>query len=230
MGIVIRTMYSNQNWQARCIKPGEDPKCTCFTSQVNIDSPKKEDEVCSGNCWEKDIRVNYRWGCTPKGRTFARAYKGMEVFFVYKPFMGNYTLWGTTKVKDVDACPVQSGKTFEDGYAFIHFESFEPLPRDKWVAGLSDKQLVGEVWRQGRFRYINREQEQYLEQLIQGEGISEGALNQPTVVPKKMDTMNFELMPSIRNSLDKIALEEGRTTEEIIREAIAEWLRSRKIQ
>jgi predicted transcriptional regulator len=34
-------------------------------------------------------------------------------------------------------------------------------------------------------------------------------------------------MPNIRKKLDQIAQNEGRTIEEIIREAIAEWLRAR---
>ncbi len=229
MGIVIRTMYNNQNWQAPCIKPGEDPECTCFTSQVNIKAPKEEDEVCSGNCWERYIRVDHRWGCTPQGRTFAQAYKGMKVFFVYKHLMGDYTIWGTTKVKDVDLFPMKSGKDYEAGFAFIHFEPFEPLPRDKWVLGLFDKQLVGEIWRQGRFRYIDREREQYLDRLIEGQGISEAAIKQPiSVIKNSMDVISIEIAAGIRKRLENVALNEGRTIEETIREAIAEWLRVRE--
>jgi hypothetical protein len=229
MGLVIRCMYNNQGWKAACLEPGEDWECKmCFVSLVNIRPPKEDDKVCSGYCWERYICQKYRWGCTPKGRTFAQAHKGMEVFFVYKHLLADdYTIWATTKVTDVDTSPMQTGKDFEDGYAFIHFEPFDQLPRAQWVSGLTAQQLVGNEWRQGRFRYIGKDREQYLEQLIQGKRAGENAIAQSPIEPNKSSITGVELMPNIRKRLDQIAQNEGRTIEEIIREAIAEWLRAR---
>jgi len=223
MGIVIRTLFNNQDWKAACVKPGDDPACLpCFTSQVNIKPPKQGDEVCSGDCWEQDICTKYRWGCTPQGRTFSQAYKGMKVFLVHKQFMGGYTIWGTTKVAAIDVTPIHNGVEGEDGYAFIHFDRFDPLPRERQVAGLSDKAIVGEMWRQGRFRYIDNEREQYLEQLISGENFS--AL---LTESEKFELLTVRLRPAVIKRIGQMAQMEGRTIEEIVREAIAEWLRTR---
>lgn len=226
MGLVIRCMYNNRGWKAPCVKPGKDPECElCFVSLVDIRPPKRDDEICSGHCWERYICTNYRWGCYPKGNTFARAYKGMKVFFVYKHLMRGYTIWGTTRVVSIDSEPMQTGKDFEDGYKFIHFEHFEQLPTDKWAPGLSDKQLVGADWRQGRFRYIDRDRELYLEKLIKGERpeVTQGA----TTTLSGTSVLNIEIMPHINDQLEKIAHQEGRQKDEIIREAIAEWLKGR---
>lgn len=228
MGIVIRCLYNNQDWKDACIRPGDDWECKmCFSSPVNIRPPKKDDEVCSGHCWERYLCIKYRWGCTPQGRTFAQAHKGMKVFLVYKHFMGDYTVWATTKVSDVDLEPMQTGVEDEDGFAFIHFEPFSPLPREQWAGNLSDRMLVDAEWRQGRFRYIDKEREDFLERLIKGEEIIERGLIR-SLEPTKDNVINIELMPNIRKRLDQVAQNEGRTVEEILREATAEWLRSRE--
>jgi hypothetical protein len=152
----------------------------------------------------------------------------MKVLFVYKHFAGDYTIWGTSRVVSVDLEPMQTGKDFEDGYKFIHFEPFQQLPKEEWVSGLSDNQLVGAEWRQGRFRYIDREQELHLEKLIKGE-TSEitqgGAITTP---PSGRSILNIEVSPHINERLEKIARQEGRQKDEIIRETIAEWLKERE--
>ncbi len=229
-GIVIRCMYNNQGWKALCVKPGEDLECErCFVPLVNIRPPKRDDKICSGNCWGRYICTDFKWGCYPKGNTFAQAYKGMKVFFVYKNLAGDYTIWGTTRVVNIDSEPMQTGKDFEDGYKFIHFEPFEQLPKDEWVSGLSDKHLVGAEWRRGRFRYIDRERELELEKLIKGETpeITQGGTI--TIPPSDTSVLNIEIMPHINEKLEKIAHQEGRQKDEIIREAIAEWLKSREL-
>jgi len=229
MGLVIRCLFNNQHWKDACIKPGDDWECKlCFTSPVNIKSPKANDEVCSGDCWERYLCRNYRWGCTPQGRTFAQAHKGMRVFFAYKHFMGDYTIWATTKVKEIDSSPMHTRIDGEEGFAFIHFEPFEPLPREKWVSDLSDQKLVGEMWRQGRFRYIDKDKEKYFDQLIQGVVKIEDASNSILGNPSKDNLVSFELKPNIKKRIDQYAQQEGRTIEEILRESIAEWLRVRE--
>lgn len=230
MGILIRTMYNNQGWKAPCNTPDKDRHCSlCFTPNVNIKPPSHGYEVCKGNCWERNIRIKYRWGCTPKGRKFGgRAYIGMKAFFVYKQPDGNYTLWGKTTVQSIDDRVLEDGDEFEKGYAFIHFSPFEVLPKDKWVRDRTDKQLVGEKWLMGRFRYIDTGRESYLEQLIQGgeaENLPEGPIITP---PLSSTTLNIKIMPNIDEKLEEIAYKEGRQKDEIVREALAEWLKGRE--
>ena len=229
MGIVIRTLYNNNNWSGPCDKPGDDPSCIpCFTSDVNIRPPKRDDVICSGHCWEQHLCTDYRWGCTPQGRTFAQAYKGMKVFLAHKRFMGGYTIWATTTVKSVDYTPMHTGIDGEDGFAFINFEPFSPLPTEKQATGLSDVDIVGTIWRQGRFRYINNSREAYLEKLMNQEEVSESVPNLVMEESKLYDNISIPLNRLIIKRVEEKALSEGRTKEEIIREAIAEWLRMRK--
>ena len=226
--IVIRCMYNNQGWNAPCIKPGTDSKCErCFNPKVQIRPPQWDDETCSGNCWERYVCKDYKWGCYPKGNSFTRAYVGMRVFFVYRNSDGFYTIWGTSKVASIDKLPMQTGRDFEDGYKFIRFEPFEQLPRDKWVSSIKDKQMVGQSWRQGRLRYIDSERELHLEKLIEGEKPEPIETSTDTVPPSANTTLSIDIMPHINEKLDKIAQQEGRHKEDIIREAIAEWIRNR---
>lgn len=231
MGLVIRCMYNNNDWKDACFKPGEDPKCElCFYPRVQIRPPNRDDkEKCSGECWERYICTKFRWGCTPQGNTFARAYVGMKVFFVFKQLSGNYTIWGTTKVVSIDREPVRTGKDFEDNFAFIHFEPFKPLPKENWVEGLSAKELVGKEWLQGRFRYIDEEKERYLERLIRGETpeMTQGSTIM-TSLSDSMTVLNIPMTVHINKRLDEIAQQEGRGKDEIIREAVAEWLKGRE--
>jgi hypothetical protein len=221
-------MYNNQGWKAACVKPGEDPECEpCFYPLVEIRPPKRGDKECSGNCWERYICTNFKWGCYPKGNTFAQAYIGMKVFFVFKQLSGSYTIWGTTRVASIDLDQMHTGKDFEDGYRFIHFEPFEQLSREKWVRNLLDTQLVGAMWRQGRFRYADRERELYLERLISGEKPELTQEFAVAVSPSGTSVLNIEVMSHINEKLEKFALQEGRKKDDIVREAIAEWLRER---
>ena len=227
-GIVIRCMYNNQGWKAACARPGEDRECEpCFYPLVQIRRPKRDDKDCSGNCWERYICTDFKWGCYPKGNTFAQAYVGMKVFFVFKQLSGNYTIWGTTKVVSIDSEPMQTGKDFEDGYRFIHFEPFEQLPKENWVRNVPDNQLVGAMWRQGRFRYIDSERALNLERLIKGETPNPTQNSTVTTSISGAHILNIEVMAHINERLEKIALQEGRKKDDIIREAIAEWLRER---
>ena len=230
MGIIIRTLYNNQGWQAPCNSPYKDMGCRlCFEPNVNIRPPSVADEICTGNCWERNLCVKYRWGCTPQGRTFGgRAYVDMKAFFVYKQLDGNYTLWGKTTVQSIDDRVLEEGEDDEKGFAFIHFSPFEPLSKDKWVRGLSAQQLVGKRWLMGRHRYIDTGRETYLEQIIE-EGKSETRPEGPIITPPPSGmTLNIKIMPNIEEKLEEIAYKEGRQKDEIVREAIAEWLKGRE--
>lgn len=229
MAMIIRVLYNNQDWQDRCQAPGKDSDCwQCYYPNVAIKPPKPYDEVCSGNCWEQRLRTEYRWGCTPHGRRYgSRAYPGATVFFVFKQRDGNYTLWGKTTVRSVDDKIVKAGRDDEVGFAFIHFNHFNPLPRHKWVKNLSDVQLIGGIWKRGRHRYIGADKERYLEQLIQGSLTGEQVDTTTIAPPSKTMSLHIELAPNIYKRLEGAAVEEGRQIEEIIREAIAEWLKDR---
>lgn len=232
MAIVIRVAYNNQNWEEPCKTPGKDGLCwLCFEDILEIIPPKRTDEVCSGHCWEQHLCIEYRWGCTPKGRIYGnRARPGIKVFFVFKQPDGNYTLWGKTTVHSVDDEIVEEGRDDEVGFAFIHFNPFEPLTRDKWVRNLSDVQLVGAKWLQGRHRYISTQSEAYLEQLIEGivpEKQEEAVAIAPSDNSDNNVNLSISVTPNIYKKLESIANEEGRQVDEIMREAIAEWMKGR---
>lgn len=231
MGIVIRTLYNNQGWKARCIKPYSDTLCHICCSEnvhVNITPPSPGDPECSGHCWEENLCVDYRWGCTPAGRRFgSRAYPGMKVLFVYRQPGGNYTIWGMTTVRNIDS-NIEISYVDGKGYSFMYFDAFEQLVRHKWVRDLTDRQLVGEEWRQGRYRYIDSRHDTYLEQLVERKEVQGGAEDEPiTVTPPSSRVVTIPIMPNVEQKLDAIARQEGRSKEEIVREAIAEWLRGR---
>ncbi len=241
MGMVIRVLYNNQNWQAKCKTPGKDPFCwRSFAGGLAIRQPHADDKVCSGDCWEQRLCTEYRWGCIPKGRTFGkRAQPGTKVFLVFRqPDIRNgmkYTLWAKTTVRTVDAEPLKDGQDYEKGYAFVHFEPFEPLPKEQWVRDLSDRQLIGAPWLMGLHKYIDAAREADLERMISREPVVPpapvGALAERVpVTPErtKWMTIVMEIPAHINDRLQEIGEKEGRTREDLVREAIAEWLSDRE--
>ena len=232
MAIVIRTAYNNNDWKAPCDIPGKDPLCFyCFKGLLDINKPDPSDTVCSGQCWEQHLCNDYKWGCPPTGRFFGpSAYPGAAVFLVFKQPDDNYTIWGKTVISSVDEETMQSDKDYEDGFSFIHFDSFDPLPRDKWVKDISDKQLVLAKWMQGRHRYIDVNQEKYLDRLIEGEAVLE-AIESTAVKTgiSKVDgvVLGTTVTQSIYKKLEEIAAEEGRSIDELVRETVAKWLKER---
>ena len=58
--------------------------------------------------------------------------------------------------------------------------------------------------------YMDKEREQYPEQLIQGDGVTEDISKHAEPEPKKADTTNPELMPGAGKRLKQIARDEGR--------------------
>jgi hypothetical protein len=123
-----------------------------------------------------------------------------------------------------------TGKNYEKGFAFVHFEHFEALPRDKWVTGLSDVQLVGARWLQSRHRYVDSNKEKYLDQLIAGQALPQVAVTIGTkIAGRKAGQMTIETAVTsiIFKRLEEIASVEGRTVDELLRQAIAEFIRNR---
>ena len=151
----------------------------------------------------------------------------MKVFLVFRQPGGRYTLWGKTTVRDIDDEVATEGRDYEVGFAFIHLEPFESLPKEKWVSNLSDVQLVGEKWLMGRYRYIDAEKEGYLEQLMEGEVPKEQVETPVTILTNNSISLSINVTPNIYKKLESIANEEGRQTDEIVREAIAEWVKGR---
>jgi hypothetical protein len=231
--MVIRTLFNNMDWKEKCRNPY--PECRlCFNSNLAIKSPKIEDKICSGDCWEHRIATKYYWGCPPKGKLFgSRAQIGMRVFLVFRQPTGGYTLWGKTTVRSIDRDVVHNDIEGEDGYSFIHFNPFEPLPRDKWVNNLRDIDLVNEKWLMGTFRYIDAYQEAKIENLIKNKQATSSPTTQDRCesiedpIMNNSFIVNLSVSKIIKDRLEKACEYEGRTKEEIIREAIAEWLRQR---
>jgi hypothetical protein len=234
MGLVIRVLYNNQNWQSPCKRPGMDGLCqACLRENKNLDikRPSKSDEVCQGLCWERDLCTNYEWGCTPRGREFgSRAYKGKRVFFVFQQPDHKYTLWGRTTVDSVNVPPKRTLTGHEVGYnSWMRFTAFNPLLRDRWVKDLSDIDLVEEMWKQGRYRFISASKEAELENLMKVTESGKSTESSTNALPISGTIVRLELAPTIITRLKKAANEDGRLPEDIIREAIAGWLRERGV-
>jgi hypothetical protein len=233
-GMVIRLLYNNQGWKAPCTNPSIDPLChKCFDEgNLDIKGPSKEDEVCSGICWERDLCTDYEWGCTPKGRKFnqKRAKEGAEVFFVFQQPDNKYTLWGSSNVTDVNVPPIKKLPPLWGEYKhFMRFVPFEQLPKDQWVKDLTDVDLVEEVWKMGRYRFISPEKKTELMGLIEGTISKDQVVSKPVIpVPETGNkAVSIVFSGNIYKKLAEVGKAEGRQVDEIVKEAVAEWLRGR---
>jgi len=233
MDIVIRVLYNNMNWKSACVRPGLDSLCQKCFAETNIDikRPSKNDEVCNGLCWEQDICINYEWGCTPKGKEFGkRAEEGAKVYFVFQQPNNKYTLWGVTTVKKVNVPPKRNLIEHEIGYdKWLELAPFEPLPTDKWVRDLKDIDLVNEQWKMGRFRFISPEKVAELDGRLEGKSPESQNYGQPAASPtNKEQTLTITFAPNIYDNLLEVSYTEGRQIVDIIKQAVAEWLRARR--
>jgi hypothetical protein len=233
MGIIIRTAFNNQEWAGPCKNPLSDPRCyQCTEGRVNVNwwRPIEVDEngFCKGDiqdgelwCWEQTLCTKYFWG-NAIGKWGPRAYSGEKVYLVYRERDGSYTLWGRTKVDRID----NEAKAYPN-----YLEPFKPLPKDKWVRGLSDIDLTGKLWLRPNFRYIDNKREAFLDSLIEGGSPEQKFKEQPRISPPSQAdymTINLRLKRNVMERLEKFAHSEGREVEEITREAIAEWLKGRE--
>ena len=222
-GMVIRLLYNNQGWKAPCTNPGIDPLChKCFAEgNLDIRGPSKDDEVCSGICWERDLCTDYEWGCTPKGRKFnqKRTKEGAEVFFVFQQPDNKYTLWGSSKVTDVNVPPIKElPPPWREYKYFMRFVPFEPMPRDKWVKDLTDLDLVDEVWKMGRYRFISPEKKTELMGLIEGTISKDQVVSKPVIPVPTTDNKAVSVVFSgnIYKKLAEAGKAEGRQVDEIV--------------
>jgi len=241
--IVIRVLYNNRRWMDKCTSPFADPLCwKCREARRDVDqgkaaklniTPPKPDDIggkeCSGYCWEAALCRTYDWGSDQR---FREVLPGMRVFLVFEQKNENtkrieYRLWGVTRVVRVNVPPARTLTHDEGKYKYwVLLESFEPLPRDKWSDPISDRDLIGKKWGQGFYRYIEEGRATFLEKLASGVPAGEAGVGKITVaLPASIKGL---LAPSIEQKIDKKAVEQGRTKEDIIRQAVAEWLEGEK--
>jgi hypothetical protein len=232
MGIVIRTVFNNQGWAGPCKNPLKDYRCfKCVEGGgLNINEGKSIDEdergFCKGVsmgdpklgerwCWEQTLCTKFFWrNVIGKWRY---AIVEMPVYFVYSEFDGSLTLWGHSVIDRIEN---------EYEYPTLYFRPFKPLPQDKWVKGLRGRELTGEHWKQLHYRYLDEKHEAYLNSLIQGKERLESTKS-PILSSKDYETLNFQLRRDIKEKLEKIANNEGREIEDVIREAVAKIIRNR---
>ncbi len=169
MAIVIRTLFNNQSWRSPCVAPGKDERCTlCFSDGRVLRGPQREDGVCSGFCWERDLCCRYEWPCIPQGNAFGdRVQTGDPVFLVHRETGGTYTIWGYTHVFSVERQPRTIGDANHIGYAFLKFDDFAPLQPETRPRGLRADELVGAQWGQGCYRYLSIAEAERFEQLLE---------------------------------------------------------------
>lgn len=233
-GMAIRTAYNNQGWANRCKNPEKDTKCfKCLQGGlfINDGKPILEDKMgyCKGDytdypladitqswCWEQTLCTKFVWG-NVRGK-WREAYKGMHVYFLYVEQDFSLTLWGHSVIDKIDNKP--------DKYPPIFFKPFAPLPQNKWIEGLSGKDITGKKWGQGHFRYLNESQDQYLFSLISG--VKPEDIKKPSHAIEPYEKLEIELKENIKQKLEKISNEEGREVKELVREAIAKLINERK--
>lgn len=152
MGMVIRVGFNNKNWAGKCTNADRDRRLfKCREEVVNTGYKIDNNGNCLAGCWESSLCKKYFWGSAVGNFNKERA-KG-QVFFVFPDVDNSLVLWGMSKIKKV-----------EDDE--IYFDKFKPLPPEKWVRGLSSKDVVGKVWMQNTYRYIDADKEAKLKELI----------------------------------------------------------------
>lgn len=152
MAMVIRVAFNNRNWASKCTNADRDGRLFKCREKV-VDTGYKVDKNgnCLAECWESTLCKRYFWESTVGNFDKERA-KG-QVFFVFLDTNNSLVLWGMSRVKKVE------GKK-------IYFDEFKPMPPEKWIRGLSSKDVVDEVWKQNPFRYIDADKEAKLKELI----------------------------------------------------------------
>lgn len=225
-GLLIRTVFNNQGWAAPCKNPFKDVRCfKCVQGvglYINKGNPIEEDEngFCKGDvhndpllgdlwCWEQTLCTKSFWGNVLGKWRYVQA--GMPVYFVYSNLDGSLTLWGKSIIDRIENTP--------ERYP-IYFKQFKPLSQDNWVHGLRGKELTGAHFKQGLFRYLDERYEKYLNSLIEGKGKLDYSL-------EDLASLSIQVRRDIKEKIERIADNEGRELEEVIREAVAKLIRER---
>ena len=237
--LLLRVLYENSKWREKCLSPFTDPLCwKCQEARRDLDqgkvtklniTPPEIDDVgdkrCSGRCWEASLAKDFEWG---SDKHFRGLLPGMKVFLVFEQKNNNtkkieYCIWGSTIITHINvpqlAHPDSSYKYW------IRLKEFEPLPHEKWSNPMSDKDLLGTKWGQGFYRYIyNESHVAFLEKIVSGVPIEEAGIKL-NLVPPAVKTKNVLLSANIEEKIKEIANSQGRTRDDIIRQAVAEWLK-----
>ena len=238
--LVLRTLYNNRGWKDKCVSPFNDPLCwRCQDARKKIAQGKSIDLVftppnvddvggkeCSGKCWEQKFAKdnNFKWGS--KKQYGVRS--GERVFLVFEKKNHNtkkieYRIWGSTIVSQVNI-EQQADPTSNYKY-WLRLKEFEALPPEKWSQPLSDIELIGSQWKQGAYRYIYDEaQVAFLEKLVSGAPMKEVG-NKSNFVSLAVKTKDELLSPNIEQKVQEIAKSQGRTRDDIIKQAVFEWLK-----
>jgi len=154
MGIIIRTVFNNQNWMKSCTNADRDRRLfQCHDAVVNISYKVNKKGICKAKCWEKRLCSEYSW--YSKIGNFGPRATG-KAYFIYRDIDNSLVLWGKSKIKNV-----------EDNK--IDFNPFKPFSQKKRIENLSFndlRQLGVPTWGAGTFRYIGEDTETRLDSLI----------------------------------------------------------------
>ncbi len=151
MGMIIRTAFNNQNWAGKCKNADRDRRLLkCKRDIVNTGYEIDKKGNCLANCWESTLCTEYYWDNVLGN--FSDKARG-NVFFVFSDIDNSLVLWGSSEVKKVD------GRR-------VYFKKFKPYPREKWIRGLFSKDILGENWGSGTYRYIDAKIESKLKNVI----------------------------------------------------------------
>jgi hypothetical protein len=145
---------------------------------------------------------------------------GMPVYFVYREWDNSLTLRGHSSIKGVV-------NELDEKYDHptLYFEPFEPLPTDEWITGLTGESITGSSWRQGLYRHLSEEREAYLNSLVHRTEVRTPVVTAPV---SDFEKITISLRRDIKEKIESIAFDEGREIDEIIREALAKFIRDRK--
>ena len=148
MGMLIRVAFNNQSWRGRCKNADRDTRLfKCQEGVVDVGYKLDANGNCIANCWESTLCTKHFWG-NPLGNFGQRA--SGNVFFVFPHHIDNsLILWGKSEVDKVEGNR-------------IYFKKFEAMPSQKWVRFPSAKDILGIPWGQGTYRYLNKDQEDFL--------------------------------------------------------------------
>jgi hypothetical protein len=240
--LLLRVLYENAQWKEKCLSPFTDPLCwKCQEERRDLDqgkitklniTPPQIDDVdgkrCSGRCWEASLARYFEWG---SDKHFRGLMAGMKVFLMFEEKNNNtkkieYRIWGSTIVTHVN---VQQLAHPDSSYRYwIRLKPFEPLPREKWSNPMSDRDILGTKWGQGFYRYIYDEaQVAILEKIVSGVTIEEAGIK-PNLAQPAAKTKKLLLSTNIEEKVKEIADSQGRSRDDIIRQAVAEWLKKQE--
>lgn len=178
MGMIIRVAFNNQNWAGKCKNADQRGRRLFKCWQQVVDTGYKVDRSgnCLADCWESTLCTEYFWMSTRGNFDTERA--NGNVFFVYPDIDNSFVLWGKSKIERVVGNKV-------------YFKKFKPMSLERWVRGLSSKDMIGKHWGSGTFRYIDAQIESKLKEII---ALKEESFDDPieTVITDKEGKLSLK--------------------------------------